>query len=157
MLTINEVAQNIHARKQMELEAREELKIQTEAAIEDMLDVSDELAYYALRLREVLEHMEKPLREMCELAEQDAVVSLNMAENITAEMRGVGDHFLDIIEATAETFGEYVAADEDDEEEDEDEGLDFLNVADSDETQEGQFVQDLLNTFIVSARQANAA
>lgn len=117
MTTINKVMMKAYERKVAEAEAAAARAEQTEKVVEIMMDQADELAYFALRLREILEFVEEPLKEISALVHTDGEITLERAENLMDQMEEVGEQVGSIFDAVVEICGG--PDDQDDEDEDE--------------------------------------
>lgn len=98
MTTINEIMSKAYERKLVaEKEAAHRAEM-TENAVIAMMDQADELAYFALRLREILEFVEQPLNEISTLVHTDGEITLERAENLMNQMEEVGSIFDAVVE-----------------------------------------------------------
>lgn len=113
MTTINEVAQKVFEREEAEAREAQQRTEATEAAIETLLDQADNLAYYALRLREVLSVIETPLHALCELVHSNAQVSLETAQSLLQDISAVEYQTSDFLAAVDENFGDFDEAEDD--------------------------------------------
>lgn len=129
MTTINQIAAKIAERKaaeeamliakhQAEQDAAAQREADTEAAVEEMMDNADTIAFFALKLREVLEKIERPLISFVNLCDRDAEISLEMAQQINADLENAGycySNIFDGVETDIGSYDEYIADESEDE------------------------------------------
>jgi hypothetical protein len=105
MTTINEIMAKTYERKLAAEVRAAALAEQTEKTVEAMMDQADDLAYFVMRLREVLAFVETPLQTISALIHTDAEVTLEQAEELIGEMTETADQVGPVLEAIADICG----------------------------------------------------
>ena len=123
MTTINAVATKMIERNAREeadlrahLEAEEKARLereqQTEAAVEGMLMMADETAFFVIRLRKILADLESNTALVMQLDMTNTDVTLEMAEELTSAMDAVASKYVATLTGVEDDLNEYYHSDD---------------------------------------------